>query len=540
MKLKYLLIPIFLFFFFLTYVFIEKSNQSNVIVNNGFAFYENPTRHILKSNLLFSNGILELREFKEDKKLFHLEKAKKYFESSLGFMNQKKYQGYPCLSQIIAVHNQALKITTDDFTIEELYDLQKKYQKTTAKLEQATWTQVGVLYQLYITNDQKFERTIVVFGVILFISLLIFIYFIYVSSQNLKKSIDNFSELLNLTQEAIIIFDEKHQIVTINEAAKKIFDYQNDSFLGKDIFDFVPKEEIGKVQIALQSEKIIPYEINLYKQTGVIFPALASGGNIIRDGKKYRLSTIIDLTNLKEKEIQLIQQSRLATLGEMIGNIAHQWRQPLNLITTTISALEFKQEYSKVTAEDIKGANTTILNTANFLSETIETFRNFSKKEYAQENFNLSEVVTQAVDIVKASYDNNFITVSFDLDKSLQYYGDKNLLSQILLNLLGNAKDVLVNNNIEDKKVFISLSQESEFIHITVVDNGGGINDEVKNKIFDPYFTTKHQSQGTGLGLYMSKQIVGQYFKGDIEAVNSDLLGTAGASFLLKIQRQAN
>ena len=540
MKLKYLLIPIFLFFFFLTYVFIEKSNQSNVIVNNGFAFYENPTRHILKSNLLFSNGILELREFKEDKKLFHLEKAKTYFESSLGFMNQKKYLGYPCLSEIIAVHKQALQISTTDFTIEELYDLQKRYQKTTTKLEQATWTEVGALYQLYITNDQKFERTIVVFGVILFISLLIFIYFIYVSSQNLKKSIDNFSELLNLTQEAIIIFDEKHHIVTINEAAKKIFDYQNDSFLGKDIFDFVPKEEIGKVQIALQSEKIIPYEINLYKQTGVIFPALASGGNIIRDGKKYRLSTIIDLTNLKEKEIQLIQQSRLATLGEMIGNIAHQWRQPLNLITTTISALEFKQEYSKVTAEDIKGANTTILNTANFLSETIETFRNFSKKEYAQENFNLSEVVTQAVDIVKASYDNNFITVSFDLDKSLQYYGDKNLLSQILLNLLGNAKDVLVNNNIEDKKVFISLSQESEFIHITVVDNGGGINDEVKNKIFDPYFTTKHQSQGTGLGLYMSKQIVGQYFKGDIEALNSDLLGTAGASFLLKIQRQAN
>ncbi|MBI3874071.1 MAG: PAS domain S-box protein [Arcobacter sp.] len=268
-------------------------------------------------------------------------------------------------------------------------------------MEQVTWENVGELYQVYINQDKDFKETILIFGCILFLLASLFSYLLYRYSKKLQQSLDNFSELLNLTQEAIVIFDEKYNIVNINNSARKIFNYPSNSFLGKNITDFIPQEELPKVFNALMTSRTAPYELNLYKNDGSIFPALASGGNITRNGKPYRLSTIIDITELKEKEVQLLQQSRLALLGEMIGNIAHQWRQPLNLITTTISGLEFKQDYSEISKEDIVKANATILNAANFLSTTIDNFRNYLNQNQAVEEFIIYDTIKLALDIVK-------------------------------------------------------------------------------------------------------------------------------------------
>jgi len=402
-------------------------------------------------------------------------------------------------------------------------------------MEQLTWENVRDLYQIYIERDDQFKKTIFILGFVLFIFALLFSFLFHRYSRKLQQSIDNFSELFNLTQEAIIIFDEKHNIINANESARKIFDYTQSSFVGKNIFEFIPKDEIPKVVSGLSKTKISPYELHLYKADGTIFPTLTSGGNIIRNGKSYRVTTIVDLTNLKEKEMQLLQQSRLALLGEMIGNIAHQWRQPLSLITTTISGLEFKQEYSGITKEDINKANETILNAANYLSQTIDNFRNFANQKQLSEDFVVATTIHLAVDIVKASYSNNFITLEVDLDESISFCGNKNLLSQVILNILGNAKDALCADILENKMVFLSLKLENDLIIISIKDNGGGISEDIKEKIFDPYFTTKHQSQGTGLGLYMSMQIIQQHFNGTLEVFNTKDKNGYGALFVITI-----
>ena len=417
MNLKFILTPLIGLALFLGYLFVEKSNQTQEIINNGFVFYENPTRHIFKSSIVFSNGLSELEQYKQDNEKYHLEKAQTFFESSLGFMNQKKYEvNKELFNEILACNNEAIRFTNGDFSQDELYVLKNKYFKILVNMEQVTWESVGNIYQIYIEQDDTFKSTIIIFGLILFTFALFFTFLFHQYSKRLQRSVKNFSELFNLTQEAIIIFDENYTIAKVNKSAKNIFGYTESAILGKNVFEFIPKSEVEKVTTALSHNRAHPYELNLYKSDGTLFPALASGGNIERDGKMYRLTTIVDLTTLKQQEVLLLQQSRLALLGEMIGNIAHQWRQPLSLITTTISGLEFKQEYSRITAEDVVKANEIILNAANYLSQTIDNFRNFSNQKHLQETFVVAEAIYLAIDIVKASFKNNFIPLEVDVD----------------------------------------------------------------------------------------------------------------------------
>lgn len=237
----------------------------------------------------------------------------------------------------------------------------------------------------------------------------------------------------------------------------------------------------------------------------------------------------------RKQDAMLQQQSRLAAMGEMMGNIAHQWRQPLSAITTAISSLKLKEEFGILEPNDIKDANDYILNQAEFLSKTIENFRNFFRKDQPKKKFALSEAINNTLGIIKASYDNNFVILDTQLDDSLYYIGSENLLSQVLLNILSNAKDALVSNNIEDKHVCITLIKKDEdTCKITIKDNAGGVNDDIKDRIFDPYFTTKHPSQGTGLGLYMSSQILHNHFNGTVKVINTtDDFGT-GACFTIE------
>jgi PAS domain S-box-containing protein len=243
----------------------------------------------------------------------------------------------------------------------------------------------------------------------------------------------------------------------------------------------------------------------------------------------------VEVEKNRKQDAMLQQQSRLAAMGEMMGNIAHQWRQPLSAITTAISSLKLKEEFGILEPNDIKDANDYILNQADFLSKTIENFRNFFRKDQPKKQFALSEAINNTLGIIKASYDNNFIILDTILDDSLYYTGSENLLSQVLLNILSNAKDALVSNNIEDKHVCITLMKKNDnSCKITIKDNAGGVKDDIKDRIFDPYFTTKHPSQGTGLGLYMSSQILRNHFNGTVKVVNtSDEFGT-GACFIIE------
>ncbi len=238
---------------------------------------------------------------------------------------------------------------------------------------------------------------------------------------------------------------------------------------------------------------------------------------------------------LREKDALLQHQSRLAALGEMIGNIAHQWRQPLGSISAIASSIIIEKELEmEINTDTLVTQMTNINDQVQYLSKTIDDFRNYLKTDQDTTLFNVSKVLFDSINIVKASYDNSYITIHTDFDTEINTLGIKNILSQVILNILSNAQDALIQNKIKNKKVTFSLRQSKELITITVKDNGGGIRNEIIDKIFDPYFTTKHQSQGTGLGLYMSSQIIQKHFQGHLSVFNVEDSDGLGACFVLE------
>ncbi|MGM0520074.1 MAG: response regulator [Campylobacterota bacterium] len=246
-----------------------------------------------------------------------------------------------------------------------------------------------------------------------------------------------------------------------------------------------------------------------------------------------------ELEKSRQKDVLLQQQARLAALGEMIGNIAHQWRQPLSVITTTMSGLKLKNDCGMIQDGDIENTNDVILQSADFLSKTIDNFRNFFQKDQPNKKFLINDAILDTVDILKATYKNNHIDLKLDLQEDINYFGSKNLLSQVILNLLSNAKDAFLNlENIDNRKVLISLKIVDEDIIINVLDNANGVPSDIKLKVFDPYFTTKHKSQGTGLGLYMSRVILQNHFDGTLDVSNKQDKLYKGACFTVYIKAQ--
>jgi C4-dicarboxylate-specific signal transduction histidine kinase len=203
----------------------------------------------------------------------------------------------------------------------------------------------------------------------------------------------------------------------------------------------------------------------------------------------------------KNLEISLQQHSRLSALAEMLENIAHQWRQPLSCITTLMSGIKIKQEMNILTPEDIDDANEGILKNAYFLSDTIEHFKQFTKTQGEIKEFNVSNTIKNTLKIVDSTFKSLSINIELNLDETIVYEGIDKELSQALLNILINAKDAFLLNKIEQRLIKITLVEKEMFYEIYIQDNALGINETIKDKIFDPYFTTKHQYSGTGLGL---------------------------------------
>ncbi|MEA2100655.1 MAG: HAMP domain-containing sensor histidine kinase, partial [Campylobacterota bacterium] len=205
------------------------------------------------------------------------------------------------------------------------------------------------------------------------------------------------------------------------------------------------------------------------------------------------------------------------SLGEMIGNIAHQWRQPLN----TISAINIRVETllllgEKFTHEIYKPINEEIDTQLQYLSNTINTFMNYinDKKEYKESI--IQDSITNTLNITNSMLKNNNIQLIklVDYDKPIKRLMITGELEECLINIINNAKDILINKDIDDKWIKLTLTQKDDKVIITIEDNGGGISQDIIDKIFDPYFTTKHKSRGIGLGLYMSYKLIANSCKG--------------------------
>ena len=250
-----------------------------------------------------------------------------------------------------------------------------------------------------------------------------------------------------------------------------------------------------------------------------------------------RINSNLEILDLfksnSEKESQILIQAKNAQIGELIGNIAHQWRQPLSVISTAASGMKLQKEISDLPDEDFYLMISKILSSTKFLSNTIDTFRDYISDDNIKTKVNLQNILNGTIDIVASLLKNNQIKLINNIDKYEDIYiiTIKNELSQTILNILYNAKDILVERDIKDAWVKIDLTMKHSKVIVSIEDNGGGIADEIINKIFDPYFTTKHQSQGTGLGLYMCKEIVTKQLNGNIYVNN----GEEGAIFLIEL-----
>ncbi|MBV5320665.1 MAG: HAMP domain-containing histidine kinase [Sulfuricurvum sp.] len=226
------------------------------------------------------------------------------------------------------------------------------------------------------------------------------------------------------------------------------------------------------------------------------------------------------------KDEMLHQQAKLASMGEMISNIAHQWRQPLNALTILIQTFRLKSRSNKLTPEFIDSQVTEGLRIANTMSDTIESFQNYFKPNKVKTIFPLLETIRHAVSLIEGILHHANIDVEFNTKKEIMISGYPNDFTQIIINLLNNAKDALLisPDKLKMIRIHITHKPEKSLLLIRIIDNGGGIPSSVLKRIFEPYFTTKHQSSGTGIGLYMTQKIIADQFEGMISAQNIRLL----------------
>ena len=233
----------------------------------------------------------------------------------------------------------------------------------------------------------------------------------------------------------------------------------------------------------------------------------------------------------RKKDLLLMEQSKMASMGEMIGNIAHQWRQPLSTISTASSGMQLQKEYNILTDKEFNESCEAINNNAQYLSKTIDDFKNFIKGDRKKTIFDFRNTIKGFLTLVNGSIKTHNINVIQDLQEYIIFDGYENELTQCLINIFNNSKDVLIEKEVKNKFLFISTFIDEEKIAdensnlrtkaiIKIKDNAGGIPEDILPKIFEPYFTTKHKSQGTGLGLHMTYNLIVDGMGGTIESSN--------------------
>lgn len=259
-----------------------------------------------------------------------------------------------------------------------------------------------------------------------------------------------------------------------------------------------------------------------------------------------KILSIIDNLELKkelfEKEQMLLESSKLASMGEMLTNIAYQWKKPLSVISTTATGMKILKENDNLSDNKFYKDCDIINSNSQLLSYTIEDFKDFFTSSNQLEIFNLHDYLNKCIDLVSASFDNNLIETIKEIDQKINSYGNPNQLLQAIINILNNAKDALREaSNLHKKLVFIFTVKENENnnIVITIKDNAGGIPENILPKVFEPYFTTKKGKDGTGLGLYITHTIITKNLKGTIKVENEifkyDKHSYKGAKFIITL-----
>ncbi|MBE0492391.1 MAG: cache domain-containing protein [Sulfurospirillum sp.] len=249
--------------------------------------------------------------------------------------------------------------------------------------------------------------------------------------------------------------------------------------------------------------------------------------------KNLSLRVSQEVTKVREQEQIIIQKSKFIALGEMISNIAHQWRQPLSELSAIMMTLKLRYNLGKMDNEIMNAKSHEAEMLLEYMSKTIDDFKEFFMPAKEKKEFYLKDAIEASMNIIRATTKHRNIIMQVDIDEKEKIYGYKNEFEQVILNILTNAKQILYHKQIPNSWIKIQSAKSKHYTIISIEDNAGGITVEPLEKIFEPYFTTKEQNGGTGIGLYMSKIIIEKNMGGILSVSNTQ----NGAKFVVKIKR---
>jgi len=367
----------------------------------------------------------------------------------------------------------------------------------------------------------------------------------------LRRERDFAESLIETAQAIVLVLDPQGRIVRFNAYLESISGYSSKECAGQDWFGrFLPARNqestralfLQAVQGDIQTrgnvdaivtrsgeERLIEWHDKTLKDTDGNIVGLLAIGQDITERKRAEAAlrqlnehleqrVAAEAAKSREKDHLLIQQSRLAAMGEMIGNIAHQWRQPINALGLLLSNVEDAYDFGELTKEELERQVKTGTRLIHQMSTTIDDFRNFFRPDKEKALFSLLAALAEAREILGASLASHNIVLEEDVPRDISVTGYANEYAQALLNLINNAKEAILAKHLEAGRIRVEIREENGMAVVRVSDNGGGIPDEVLPKIFDPYFTTKEK--GTGIGLYMAKAIIETNMGGRLEVCN--------------------
>ncbi len=257
--------------------------------------------------------------------------------------------------------------------------------------------------------------------------------------------------------------------------------------------------------------------------------------------KKYNLELLdtinelkIQKETIKEQDRRLFEQAKRAEMGEMIGNIAHQWRQPLAIVNTILAIIKEKNSLEVLSKDEIADKVDKMEKRVIYMSDTIEDFMNYYKPDKDKSIFKIYEALNKALELTNYVKKDEKAVIHITGDKTLSIYGLINEFVQIIISILTNIYDIKEVRGLSTLQINISILRDGEDAVLSIRDNAGGIQDDIISKIFNPYFTTKHQAMGTGLGLHIAKMIIEDNMNGSINATNNQ----DGATFTIRIKHE--
>jgi len=329
----------------------------------------------------------------------------------------------------------------------------------------------------------------------------------------------------------VTIRDKHNHIMYVNSKGLQFFGKEAISGRGNDDGS-TPKNNAQEINALIEQSKNNGYaeaiiervndenKVSIYRT--MVFP--------ITEGKDCQTGLMhFDITDkfylkekLADKEEIIIAQSRHAAMGEMIGMIAHQWRQPISVIAMGANNLLIDIDLNELNEESITEEAQSIIKQTDHLSKTIDDFRNFFRPDKEVEEVDLKEIMYEVKKIIGKSLEFKQIVLSIKNEKCFKVNTYSRELLQVFINILKNAEEALFENREKDRQINVTISNDKECVVIIICDNGGGIDEKITDKIFNPYFSTKDKKTGTGLGLYMSKTIIEKHLNGTIDIYNTE------------------